>query len=77
MPINPEVSAGGFLEHVGYLRAVFRRKEDACSYYDKHNPHMRPLNAHKTFISDWDPDTRLLYIVRIFHGEKMTVASWH
>ena len=25
---------------------------------------MRSLNAHKTYCSDWDPKTKLLYIVR-------------
>jgi hypothetical protein len=25
---------------------------------------MRSLNAHGTYISDWDPNTYLLYIVR-------------
>ena len=25
---------------------------------------MRSLNAHNTYTSDWDPNTKLLYIVR-------------
>jgi hypothetical protein len=29
------------------MQAMFRSKEDACSYYDRHNPHMRGLNAHE------------------------------
>jgi len=55
---------GGKQEHVGYMKAKFRTKEDACSYYNRHNPHMRKLNAHNTFESDWDPKTELFYIVR-------------
>ena len=55
---------GGKFEHVGYMKAKFRTKQDACSYYDRHNPHMRGLNAHNTYRSDWDPNTHLLYIVR-------------
>jgi len=51
-------------EHIGYMKAKFKTKKDACSYYDRHNPHMRKLNAHNTYESDWDPDTKLLYIVR-------------
>ncbi len=54
--------------HVGYMQAMFRSKEDACSYYDRHNPHMRGLNAHGTFKSDWDPKTELFYIVREDYG---------
>ena len=50
--------------HVGYMKAFFKSKYDACSYYDRHNPHMRKLNAHGTFKSDWDPKTKLFYIVR-------------
>ena len=45
-------------------KGKFKTKKDAVSYYDKHNPHMRSLNALKTYISDWDPNTKLLYIVR-------------
>lgn len=55
---------GGKYRHVGYMRAKFKTKKDACTYYDRHNTHMRPLNAHGTFKSDWDPNTHRLYIVR-------------
>jgi hypothetical protein len=36
--------------HVGYMQAKFKSKDDACSYYNRHNPHMRELNAHRTFV---------------------------
>ena len=55
---------GGKFEHVGYMKAKFKTKKDAVSYYDRHNPHMRSLNAHGTYCSDWDPKTTLLYVVR-------------
>lgn len=67
---------GGKFEHVGYMRAVFRTKEAAASYYDRHNPHRRKLNAHNTWQSDWDPETHLLYIVRENHGLNDTVAPF-
>ena len=51
-------------EHVGYIQARFETKEEAAAYYDRHNPHMRKLNAHGTWTSDWDHRTRLLFIVR-------------
>ena len=53
--------------HIGYMKAKFKTKNDACSYYNRHNPHMRQLNAHNTYRSDWDPNTKLLYIVRKDH----------
>ena len=46
------------------MKAKFKTKEDACSYYDRHNPHMRGFNVHGTFKSDCDPKTELFYIVR-------------
>ncbi len=55
---------GGKLEHIGYMKAKFKTKKDACSYYDRNNPHMRNLNTHNTYESDWDPETKLQYIVR-------------
>lgn len=54
----------GKSEHIGYMNKVFKTKKEASDYYDKFNPHMRLLNAHKTWCSDWDPNTYLMYIVR-------------
>jgi hypothetical protein len=52
-------------EHIGYMDARgFRTKNAACDYYDKHNPHMRKINEHNTYASDWDSNTKLRYIVR-------------
>ena len=67
---------GGKYRHVGYMRAKFKTKKDACSYYDRHNPQMRPLNAHGTNKSDWDPATHLFYIVRKDYGCVCTVAPF-
>ena len=58
---------GGKREHVGFMKAKFRTKEDCCAYYDTNNSHMRKLNAHGTYASDWDPNTKLIYIVREDH----------
>lgn len=46
------------------MKGKIKTKKYAVSYYDRHNPRMRSLNAHNTYISDWDPNTKLLYIVR-------------
>ena len=54
----------GKSEHIGYVNKVFKTKEEASNYYDKHNPHMRALNAHNNWCSDWDPNSYLMYIVR-------------
>tara|TARA_B100000161_G_C33446079_1_gene366919 strand:+ start:309 stop:608 length:300 start_codon:yes stop_codon:yes gene_type:complete len=51
---------GGKMKHIGYMKAKFKTKEDAVSYYNRNNPHMRSLNN----CSDWDPNTKLLYIIR-------------
>ena len=61
---NGWLSQGGKIKHIGYMKGKFKTKNDAVSYYDRHNPHMRSLNSHNNYISDWDPNTKLLYIVR-------------
>lgn len=66
----------GEKEHVGYMRAFFRTKKDAASYYDGHNSHMRGLNAHNTWASDWDPTTSLMYIVREDHCLNQTIPPF-
>ena len=70
------MAKGGEFEHVGYMRAKFRTKQDATSYYDRHNPHMRGLNVFNTWKSDWDPTTELAYIVREYHGIIQTIAPF-
>ena len=70
------VTKGRKMEHVGYMRAHFRTKEDAASYYDRHNPHMRGLNAHNTWVSDWDSTTALMYIVRQDHRLNQTIPPF-
>jgi len=62
--LNGWFQQGGKHKHIGYMKAYFKTKKDAVAYYDRHNPHMRSLNAHNTYMSDWDPNTKLLYIVR-------------
>ena len=61
---NGWYSNGGRHKHTGYIRKHFNTQEEACLYYNKHNPHMKPLNIHETYCSDADPTTNLLYIVR-------------
>ena len=73
---NGWLNKGGKYEHVGYMNAHFKTKKDACSYYDKHNPHMRNLNAHNTYQSDWDPETNLFYIVREDHHINATIPPF-
>jgi len=63
-------------EHVGYMRARFMYKKDAASYYDRHNPRMRALNAHGTWTSDWDPHTNLAFTVRTDRHVRQTVAPF-
>jgi hypothetical protein len=65
---NGYVNKGTKLEHIGYMNIKFKTKKDACSYYDKCNPHMRKLNTYGNYKSDWDPNTKLLYIVRKYYG---------
>ena len=64
--------------HIGYMQKVFKQKSDAANYYDSHNKHMRPLNAHGTYQSDWDANTRLMCIVREHHKDSKPAppAPW-
>ena len=56
---------GGKIKHIGYMKGKFKTKKDAVSYYNRHNPRMRSLKrVDNIYCSDWDPNTKLLYIVR-------------
>ena len=63
-------------KHVGFMDARFRTKKDAASYYNRHNPRMRPLNAHNTWVSDWDPETHRAYVVRVDIDIQSTVPPF-
>ena len=64
------------LEHIGYMNMKFKTKKECISYYDEHNPHMRSLNAHETYMSDWDPNTTLVYIVRDDYSIMATIPPF-
>ena len=63
-------SSKKFTKHIGYIDKLFSTKKEASEYYDRFNPHMRSLNAHNTWRSDWDPRTKLMYIVRRYFERK-------
>lgn len=62
---NGWLAQGGKIKHIGYMKGKFKTKKDAVSYYNRYNPHMRSLNGvENNYRSDWDPNTKFLYIVR-------------
>ena len=70
------IEKGGRFQHIGYMQAIFKTKKDACSYYDRNNPHMRKLNTYNTYESDNDPKTQLFYIVRRNYGLIKTIPPF-
>jgi hypothetical protein len=66
----------GNSEHIGYVNKLFNTKQEASDYYDKFNPHMRSLNAHKKWCSNWDPDSGLMYIVRKRFYEYLKISPF-
>jgi len=72
--LHPEWN--GKSEHIGYMNKLFKTKQKACDYYDSFNPHLRSLNAHKNWCSDWDPATNLMYIVREYFYEYLKIPPF-
>ena len=72
--LHPEWN--GKSEHIGYMNKIFKTKQKACDYYDRFNPHMRSLNAHKNWCSDWDQTTNLMYIVREHFFEYLKIPPF-
>ncbi len=70
------IKHNGKFEHIGYMSKLFTTKKEAANYYDFHNSHLRKLNTHGTWVSDWDPMTKLRYIVRRATGEYLTVNDF-
>ena len=60
--------------HVGSMNTLFKSTKAASEYYSKHNEHMRALRKIQgVYSSDWDPVTRLRYVVRPYAGELLNV----
>ena len=55
---------------------LFKTKQAAASFYEKHNNHLRSLNAYGTWRSDLDPKTKLLYVVRDFENEHLAIPPF-
>lgn len=66
----------GKKEHVGYMNKFFKTKQEASDYYLNYNPHMRAITSESNWISDWDPDTYLLYIIRNYTGEFLKIPPF-
>ena len=66
--------------HVGYMNKLFSCKEDACLFYNIHNPHLRPMFAdchpHIDGVSDWDPKTRLRYRIIPECGDHLDIEPF-
>lgn len=78
---NTEIDSFDGLEneryiHIGYMNIKFKTKKEACAYYDKYNPHMRKINFYGTYESDWDPNNKLLYIVREDYNINGTIVPF-
>ena len=73
---NTHPEWNGKAEHIGYMNKIFKTKQEACDYYDKCNKHMRSLNAYKNWCSDDDPETKLMYIVREYFYEYLTIPPF-
>jgi len=73
---RPDSDWNGKSIHLGYMNKIFKTKKEASNYYNKFNPHMRPLNAHNNWCSDWDPHTRLMYIVRKRYYENLKIPPF-
>lgn len=70
---NPEWN--GKFEHIGYINKLFITKKEASDYYNQFNTHMRQLNENSG-ASDWDPYTKLRYVVREYLGECLKIQPF-
>ena len=68
----------GVFIHIGYMYELFNSREEAVKYYRLYNPDMRPPNAwdNNSWHSDWDPKTKLRYIVRQYYGEQRNIPNF-
>ena len=66
----------GKKEHIGYINKIFNTKQEASDYYHIHNQHLRTINSAHNWCSDWDPETKLLYVIRKYTGEFLKIPPF-
>jgi hypothetical protein len=66
----------GKKEHIGYINKIFNSKEEASGYYHLYNQHMRKITSENNWCSDWDPSSKLLYVVRNYTGEFLKIPPF-
>jgi len=73
---NTHPEWNGKKEHIGYINKIFNTKKEASNYYKIHNQHMRDINSEFKWCSDWDPQTKLLYVIRKHTGEFLKISPF-
>jgi hypothetical protein len=66
----------GKKHHIGYMNKIFKTKTGASHYYHENNQHMRHITAEYNWCSDWDPKTKLVYVVRRYTGEFLQISPF-
>jgi len=66
----------GKKEHIGYMNKLFKSKQEASDYYHIHNLHMRIITSNSNWKSDWDPQTKLVYVIRKYTGEFLKISPF-
>jgi len=66
----------GKKEHIGYLNKIFKTKQEASDYYKIHNQQLRSISSQHNWSSDWDPETKLLYVIRKYTGEFLKISPF-
>ena len=75
LEVQEFVVGTGFI-HFGYMNKLFKTREIAADYYNLYNPHMRDLNAHGNWCSDWDITDQVRVVVRVYHGEVLKINAY-
>jgi hypothetical protein len=76
LEVQTRIEMEGY-KHIGYTKALFNFRNEAADYYNTYNPHMRKLNAHRNWVSDWGKNTNLRYIVRPFNQEILDIPPFN
>ena len=63
--------------HVGYMNRGWPSKQAAADAYKKEFPHMRVIRKEFNWTSDWDPITRLRFVIReLTNVERLIKCTW-
>lgn len=75
--LEAQLHIKGKYVHLGYMYPAFNTESEAAEFHINHYPHLTVLNAKSGWKSDYCPNDRVRYVVRVHNDEALTLNMYN